>query len=109
MASGHLNKCKVCYRYYMRKYRLENLSKVKAYDRARGARGYKSKDPVKRAAWAAVTRAIRSGKLVRQPCADCGALVVEAHHNDYTRKLDVEWLCFACHRGTRHGHLVGGI
>jgi ribosomal protein S27AE len=46
----------------------------------------------------AVYRAIRSGRLVRQPCSRCGAEPAEAHHEDYARRLDVEWLCPECHR-----------
>lgn len=41
----------------------------------------------------AVRRAIRRGELQRQPCADCGHPYAEAHHEDYSRPLDVVWLC----------------
>jgi hypothetical protein len=41
----------------------------------------------------AVKYALRTGKLVRQPCAECGELNVHAHHADYSRPLDVVWLC----------------
>jgi ribosomal protein S27AE len=41
----------------------------------------------------AVARAIRIGLLVKQPCARCGETKVEAHHEDYSRPLDVIWLC----------------
>ena len=35
-------------------------------------------------------------------CEGCGyALPVAAHHPDYTKPLDVEWLCVDCHAG-RH-------
>jgi ribosomal protein S27AE len=45
----------------------------------------------------AVARAILAGKLVRQPCSRCGALSVDAHHEDYSKPLDVVWLCRKCH------------
>lgn len=41
--------------------------------------------------------AIASGKLVRQPCEKCGATKVDAHHDDYSRPLDVRWLCRSHH------------
>ena len=43
----------------------------------------------------ALTRSyIRSGKLIRQPCEVCGTNEkVEAHHDDYTKPLEVRWLC----------------
>lgn len=43
-------------------------------------------------------RAIKQGKLVRQPCQVCGVVEVEAHHTDYTKPLDVQWLCKQHHR-----------
>ena len=50
-----------------------------------------------------VYRALRSGRLVREPCKICGASDVQAHHADYTRPLDVEWLCTA-HHARIHTH-----
>lgn len=49
--------------------------------------------------------AIQQGVLVRQPCESCGATEkIHAHHSDYTRPLDVNWLCAACHV-THHRNL----
>lgn len=42
-------------------------------------------------------RAIDAGRLVRQPCVKCGASPAQAHHHDYDKPLDVEWLCRPCH------------
>lgn len=42
--------------------------------------------------------AIRAGKLVAEPCESCGAEEnVDAHHDDYSKPLDVRWLCRSCH------------
>ena len=42
--------------------------------------------------------AVRSGAVTRQPCADCGTTTnVDAHHRDYSKPLEVEWLCRLCH------------
>lgn len=41
--------------------------------------------------------AIRTGKLVKQPCEVCSEPNVEAHHDDYAKPYDVRWLCKACH------------
>ena len=49
-------------------------------------------------------RAIAKGMLVRQPCCRCGKTPVEAHHEDYSKPLDVTWLCLKCH-GARHREL----
>ena len=40
---------------------------------------------------------VRSGKLVRQPCEKCGAEKTHGHHDDYSKPLDVRWLCSSCH------------
>lgn len=40
-----------------------------------------------------VTVALRSGKLVPQPCVECGCPKTEAHHPDYRHPLQVVWLC----------------
>jgi hypothetical protein len=42
--------------------------------------------------------AVVHGKLVRQPCRDCGVLKVEGHHYDYNCPLDVIWLCHKHHK-----------
>lgn len=52
--------------------------------------------PRHEARWA-VNRAIASGKLIRQACEVCGDYPTEAHHDDYSRPLDIRWLCTRCH------------
>lgn len=41
----------------------------------------------------AVGNAIKAGKIHRQPCSVCGDEEVQAHHEDYSKPLDVIWLC----------------
>lgn len=40
------------------------------------------------------------GEVVRpDTCSRCGERTrIEAHHADYSKPLEVEWLCFPCHR-----------
>jgi hypothetical protein len=47
-----------------------------------------------------VSNAIRSGKLERQDCEICGKKA-QAHHEDYSKPLDVIWLCTE-HHSLRH-------
>lgn len=49
------------------------------------------------AARKAVSRAIEAGTLKPEPCQKCGKPKAQAHHPDYARPLDVEWLCPKCH------------
>ena len=55
--------------------------------------------PLQASAWRKVETAVKWGKLKRPAaCEACGkAGAVEAHHDDYTKPLDVKWLCDPCH------------
>ena len=48
-------------------------------------------------------RAIKSGKLIRQPCIMCGEIEVDAHHPDYSKPLDVVWVCKKHHHEIHYG------
>lgn len=39
----------------------------------------------------------RRGKLLQEPCGKCGDPRSQMHHHDYTKPLEVEWLCRRCH------------
>lgn len=122
MADGHLNKCKECTKKDAIETRNSNLEYYQKYDRQRSnlpkrkflrkkvAEKWK-KDPtlkkrrnelkniwqqrnvIKRAAHIITGNAIRSGQLVRGLCEICGKKKADAHHEDYTKPLDVIWLC----------------
>jgi hypothetical protein len=55
-------------------------------------------------AHAKVQYALRTGQLAREPCEKCGAEDSEAHHEDYSKPLEVRWLCNHHHRA-RHQRL----
>lgn len=57
-------------------------------------------DPLKAKARREVSSAVRAGRLIPQPCSVCGAKA-QAHHHDYTKPLEVEWLC-TVHHGKEH-------
>lgn len=40
-----------------------------------------------------VRYAIRKGTLKREPCEVCGVEESEGHHTDYSKPLEVKWLC----------------
>lgn len=54
---------------------------------------YKLRYPEKHCAHNAVHRALKAGKLKRQSCEVCGCSDVEGHHDDYSKPLEVRWLC----------------
>ena len=41
--------------------------------------------------------AITQGKLKRKSCQVCGEENAQAHHEDYSKPLDITWLCFKHH------------
>lgn len=109
MADGHLGKCKECCKKQAHGYRRARLDHWREYDRnrfqtpERKAAAYETTKklrqlyPEKNRARYLVGKALKKGELQRQPCAICGATKVEAHHRDYSKPLDVVWLCRSCH------------
>lgn len=63
-------------------------------------RDYESKHPERNEAKVAIMMAVRNGKLIPQPCIKCGQKA-QAHHDDYSKPMDVIWLC-PKHHGERH-------
>jgi hypothetical protein len=104
MGDGHLGKCKPCTRKDVRKNYVDKIEEKRAYDamrnssperKKRAVESFKksnTKHPERETAKAKTSNAIRDGKLLRQPCLICGEKA-EAHHPDYSRPLDVVWLC----------------
>lgn len=74
-------------------------------DSAAHNREYRKRNPQKAKAHAMVWHRIRTGELVPQPCERCGESKTHAHHEDYTKPLEVTWLCQPCHVA-RHKELV---
>jgi hypothetical protein len=50
-----------------------------------------------RACWIRYERALKRGELIRDACQHCGDIKSQGHHEDYTKPLDVIWLCRRCH------------
>jgi hypothetical protein len=68
-------------------------------------RRYRQKYPERRKAYRKVWKAIKSGRLVRPAkCEHCRRQCrPQAHHEDYSKPLDVQWWCRRCHL-KHHGH-----
>lgn len=79
---GLHTQCRACNNAACRAHKAEHPTKPDAdKDRARGR----------------LTKAVKRGEIDRAPCAVCGLKDAEAHHEDYSRPLDVIWLCHAHH------------
>lgn len=44
-----------------------------------------------------VLTALRNGSLQKMPCEKCGKEKTQAHHDDYSKPLDIRWLCSKHH------------
>lgn len=124
---GVTSRCKPCHRDAVRANRAAKVDYYRAYDaqrfqedpkvRARHKRyqateagkeavqrahaKYKANNPEKTAARYTLNNAVRDGKIMKpDACSSCNAtgVRIEGHHHDYSKPLDVEWLCNACHR-----------
>lgn len=116
MADGHLGKCKECQRANSKKNYHKNFKARRRYEKARNqsperkekvrkyTAAYRKRNPDKYRARTAVHNALRDGKLLRRPCEECGCKKTQAHHHDYSKPLEVRWLCFKCHK-LEHGHI----
>lgn len=54
--------------------------------------------PEKQRARQVVRQMVRRGRITRQPCEVCGNPKTHAHHDDYSKPLEVRWLCHVHHR-----------
>jgi len=121
---GHA-KCKECYIKKVKIYAHINQDRIRSYEkqrsmlphrvelRAKYAKTKKGKDAVnkakkrylehnliKRASHIMLGNAIRDGKVTRKnTCETCGTHSnrIHGHHDDYSKPLDVRWLCAKCH------------
>jgi hypothetical protein len=61
------------------------------------------RNPVKRAAHVILGNAVRNGTIEKPcKCQRCGLIPenkrhIHAHHHDYAKPLDVQWICVWCH------------
>ena len=94
-------------REYMKKYRKTSKGKVTLVE---ADEKWKSRNVAAVIAHKKVLNEIRYGRLARpdrcEECGNGGPLV--AHHLDYSKPINVEWLCNLCHTA-RHEKLVVGV
>ncbi len=122
---GKTGSCKECVRAKVRANRAKNADYYLEFDRRRAnnpdrvqarkdyqqtergqerasaaKRAYADRNPTIRQAHNAVNNALRDGKIVRPSCCETCQQEAElhGHHCDYSKPLDVMWLCDPCHK-----------
>lgn len=135
MKDGYLNQCKDCKRNDAKKYRNENIEKIREYDRNRpnkderakksieyhktqkgkevrrkSTQAYRDRNPLKYQAHNLINNAVKNGLLIQiNTCESCGTETkTHGHHDDYSMPLDVRWLCNKCHRQFHKTHKLNG-
>jgi hypothetical protein len=73
--------------------------------RKRNRKDYYYANPLRRNAWNIVKDALRKGIIKHKPCIICGAKNSLAHHSDYSRPLDIKWLC-QIHHSEEHNQFI---
>jgi hypothetical protein len=73
-------------------------------------RKWREANPEKRKAHIVVGNAVRDGRLVKGPCEYADSTCtpngkIQAHHDDYTKPMEVRWLCPWHHKGVDQGEL----
>lgn len=84
---GVSSRCKACKKGYEKEYRKKRNGYFKEY---------REKNKEKLRAKEKVRYAIKKGLMKIKPCEVCGGKA-EAHHEDYSKPLDVLWLCHTHH------------
>jgi hypothetical protein len=78
---------------YYDKYAYKNLSEEAKALKKKRVKLYKLKNKEKEFAHNAVEVAVNNGSLIKTPCVKCGDVKSEGHHEDYSKPLEVIWLC----------------
>lgn len=117
MGDGRLRKCKECTKKDVAENYRKNRDHYAEYERERFKRPERKeaiqeyqrrrreRHPEKDRARYITTNAVRDGRLIRQPCQVCGDAKSEAHHDDYSKPLEVRWLC-RMHHLEHHGKVA---
>lgn len=105
--------CKACHHARTTKWRRDNVERARRISRRAqrkahlvnpghshaADRRWIEANREKKRAHQAVDRALRRGDLVKpDACEECGGVNrLHGHHDDYSRQLEVRWLCVPCH------------
>lgn len=98
-SSGINSYCKSCNREQRKIWRKQNPERVMNHTRSQ-----RLKNPEKDRAYASLYMAVKTGKVHKSgSCEMCGKqCFTYGHHYDYSKPLEVTWLCRKCHANIHH-------
>jgi hypothetical protein len=114
MADGHLSFCKKCTKIRVSNHRENNLERIRECDKIRHGspeaiskrkeyeKWYQVAKYDQSKAKQKVNNAVRDGRLKKLPCIICNNPKSEGHHHDYSKPLEVIWLCRIHHARLHH-------
>lgn len=76
--------CNLCHNKYQRDNRKKHSELSYEQKRKANARAY-------------ANSYLNRGKIKKQPCEICGDKNVQMHHDDYSKPLEIKWLCVKHH------------
>lgn len=83
---------------------------LKIDDKTKEYREYRKNNPEKVYAQQKINSLIKSGKIRRGECEfkdeTCSPYVIQAHHKDYSKPLEINWLCASHHKKVDLGLLI---
>ena len=95
---GRTSWCRECYRVYNTSDRRQQ-KEYQQTDRAKELRAdYQQRNLPAHSAHQKVYVALQAGELTQLPCEVCDSSNSEAHHEDYSKPLEVSWLCREHHQ-----------
>lgn len=104
---GRARRCRLCNRRAVAEWQKNNPENHRKSDAKWSAKNrhvknsayysYAKRHPNKVRAHQAVQKALKSGRLKKRSCTICRKKRAHAHHDDYSKVLDVIWLCHKHH------------
>jgi hypothetical protein len=127
MSSGYLNFCKKCHDVKMKKYECNHRNKPENIEKQRifyskwyklngrnrtikqldDVNNWHNNNPEKVNAHRILRKNIKLGKInIPVRCTICSSeSKLSGHHCDYSKPLDVIWVCYSCHKKIHYGKI----
>lgn len=88
-----------------RKGRLAEKKYLSSEAKKEAAKRYRLRNASKIRARKLLQYAFKMGRIEKLPCEACGSEESQAHHEDYSKPMDVKWFCNLHHSHVHHGWL----